>query len=110
MTEELPSLDSPEPSPDKCKCVVRLSTSCWHNGNEVNIKRTLRYLKRKCKGFNLLDEDCRNIGAKEVVESITNLDDCEDGVYEIVTCQEWSSWETPHIIEGYKYKLIPLES
>ena len=88
-------------------CVVRLTTSVWNDGSAVHIKKTLRYLRRKCSGYNILDEDCSNVGADLVVKNIINLDECEDGVYKVITCNEWAAWETPHIIEDYDYKLIP---
>jgi len=90
-------------------CVVRLTTSAWNDGSGIHIKKTIRYLRRKCSGYNILDEDCSNAGTDCVVKKIVNLDECEDGVYKVVTCNEWSAWETPHIIEDYDYKLIPFD-
>lgn len=111
MSDEILTLDDLTPKNDpseKSRCVVRLTTSCWYNGDGLHINRTLRFLKRKCGGYNILYEDCQMIGADEVISHITNLDECKDGVYEVVTCNEWGAWETPHIIEDYDYKLIPL--
>ena len=95
--------------PDKevIRCVVRLTTSSWGDSKGLHIKRDLTFLKKKCKGFNILEEDIGMIGAPDVVKQITNLDECEDGVYQVITCNEWASWETPNIIEDYDYKLIP---
>ena len=89
------------------RCIVRLTTSYWHNGDGLHIQRTLRFLKRKCQGYNVLYEDSQIVGANEVLPKIINLDDCKDGIYEAVTCNEWGAWETPHMIEDYDYKLIP---
>lgn len=89
--------------------IVRLKTSCWHNENGIHQRKDLVYLKRKSKGFNIVDEDCQNIGANEVFPRITNIDECEDGIYRIETCNEFSSWETPPIIEDYDYKLVKYE-
>lgn len=89
------------------RCIVRLSTSYWSDARGIHVKKTLRYLQKKCKGYNLLEEDCQNIGADEVIGKIDNLYDCEDGVYLVITCNEWGAWETPHIIEDYDYRLIP---
>lgn len=91
-------------------CVVRLSTSVWHDGNGVHIKKTFRYLRKKCQGYNILDEDCTNGGADETVKRIINLGECKDGVYQVITCNEFAAWETPHIIEDYDYKLIPYDA
>ena len=95
---------------EKPVCVVRLITTYWHNSTGVFQKKTLRFLRRKCKGFNVLEEDCSIINASEVVTRIRNLDECKDGIYQVITCNEYSSWETPHIIEDYDYKLIPYET
>ena len=111
MSDEITILDDAlkhETPLPPAKCIVRLTTSCWHNGDGLHINRTLRFLKRKCQGYNILYEDCQMIGADEVVNHITNLDECGDGIYEVVTCNEWSSWECPSCIEDYDYKLIPL--
>lgn len=107
LTEALREQETPkEPHP---LCVVRLTTSVWSDGSGVHIKKTLRYLRKQCQGYNILDEDCSNAGVSETVKRITNLDECEDGVYKVVTCNEFAAWETPHIIEDYDYELIPYE-
>jgi hypothetical protein len=89
------------------RCVVRLVTSYWHNRSGVHIKRSLTYLKRQCKGYNILDEDVSNCDAETVLSHIVNINECEDGVYQVVTCNESHDWEMPHIIDDYDYKLIP---
>jgi len=101
---EIRPLKEPRPT-----CVVRLTTSCWHDTNGVHINKTLRFLKRQCVGYNILYEDCSMVGAEEVVKRITNLDKCEDGIYQVTTCNESHDWETPHILEDYDYELIPLK-
>ena len=100
-----PSLNSEPP----CSSIVRLTTSYWHDERSMNVKRKLRFLKRMCTGHNVILEDCHMIGAEDVVSRIVNLDKCEDGLYSVVTCNESSQWETPHIIEDYDYELIPLK-
>lgn len=104
MFNEL-QVDKKEPPNE---CIVRLTTNVWCNSNGVHIKKSLRFLKRKCKGYNILDEDCQMIGADGVMKRIINLHNCKDGVYEVITCNEFACWETPHIIEDYDYKLVPL--
>ncbi len=89
------------------KCVVRLTRSYWHNNSMLCQKIELRYLKRKCINFNILAEDASNIGAEEVMPRIINLDECEDGIYEVVPCNESTDFETGYI-DDYDYKLIPV--
>ena len=90
-------------------CIVKLTTSYWHDGAGCHVRKDLRFLKRKCQGFNILMEDCDVIGASDVMKRITNLNECKDGTYHVMTCNESHDWETPHIIDDYDYKLIPYE-
>ena len=87
------------------RCVVRLRTSSWADQNGITTTKKLTFLKRQCRGFNILKEDASDISAQEVIDRITNLDTCSDGVYEVVTCDEGRDWETGYIDE-YNYKLI----
>ena len=103
LLEEINQKDPPD------KCVIRLTTGYWHDCNGVYVKKSLRFLKRKCVGFNILYEDAYNGGAESVIPNIINLHECKDGIYQIVTINEFSAWETPHILEDYDYKLIPYQ-
>lgn len=111
MIDKLKVLEFTPNTPDiPAKCIVRLTTCCWSDSNGLHMKKSLRYLKRKCTGYNILYEDDQNIGTDGVIDHIDNLWDCKDGVYEVVTCNEWVAWETPGTIEDYDYKLIPYEN
>lgn len=89
-------------------CVVKVITNVYSNHQGVHIKKSLIFLRRKCKGFNVLEEECSGIGADEVVPRIINLDECNDGIYEIITCNESHDWETGYI-DDYDFKLIPFK-
>jgi hypothetical protein len=105
--ESTMSSERAEPRP---VVVVRLTTSYWHDRNGMHWKQSLRFLKRKCVGYNVIYEDCQNIGANEVIPRIENLSECDDGLYYIVTCNErGSDWEASHIIDEYDYRLVPLK-
>jgi len=91
-----------------CKCVVRLTTTYWNDKNGVYKKQSLRFLKKKCNGHNILYEDASNSGVEEVIERIVNLNKVKDGKYQVLTCNEHSDWETPNIMDDYDYKLVPL--
>jgi len=86
-------------------CVVRLTTTAWMDKRGVHLKKSLNFLKRKCKGFNILDEDCSLVGAGEVIPRIINIDSVEDGIYSVVTCNESKDFESGYI-DDYDYKLI----
>lgn len=93
------------PATDESICVVRLTTTAWRDSRGVHLKKSLNFLKRKCKGFNILDEDCSMVGAEEVIPRITNMDSVEDGIYEVVTCNESRDWESGQI-DDYDYMLV----
>ena len=86
--------------------VVRVKTSYWHDKKGGHIKKDINYLKRKSRGFNILDEDMYAVGAEEVLSTIVNLYDVQDGIYELITFNETRDWETGYI-DMYDMKLIP---
>jgi len=95
------------PDTQEHKCVVHLRTETWSDNDGLYVKKRLRYLRRKCKGFNILEEDVSNLGVNETTEHLINLFDVPDGVYEVVTCNKERDRETGYIDE-YDYKLIPI--
>lgn len=86
-------------------CVVRLTTSYWSDKRGVYSKKHIRIIRTKCTGSNILDEHISNIGAEGTVIDIINLDECMDGLYEVVTCNETHDFESGYI-DGYNLKLI----
>lgn len=96
----------PEYQPLNHRCVVRVTTSYWHDKRGLHLKRSLTFLRRQCEGFNILEEDAGGMGVDEVVSRIVNLNQCEDGVYEVIPCNHSTDWETGHV-DDYDYKLVP---
>jgi hypothetical protein len=92
--------------PNSC-CVIRIRTSSWFDRTGIHVKKDIIHLKRKCSGFNYFEEDISNIGSEEVLERCPDIFKLDDGVYEVYTINERSSWETPHIIEDYDYDFRP---
>ena len=88
------------------KVVVRVTTSYWHDKRGGHVRNDINFLKKKCTGFNILDEDMYAAGADEILPNIVNLYDVKDGVYELITVNESRDWETGYI-DMYDYKLIP---
>ena len=99
-----------EPSEPKSlnQCIVRLETSVWSDSTGLHCKKDITFLKRRCKGFNVLAEDISMIDALEVYQKIINLDTCVDGVYLVTTCNESMDWESG-CVEEYDYSLMFLE-
>ena len=90
------------------RCVVKLSTSAWSDKRGIHIRKSLTYLRRKCVGFNVLEEDAGAIGIEELVNGIVNLDDCSDGIYEVCVTDVSHDYETGYI-DSYNLKLIPFK-
>ena len=89
-------------------CVVRLATSSWSDRRGLHTKRSLLWLRRLSTGFNVMEEEADCAGADLTVARILNLDDCADGIYRVVTCNERRDWETGYV-DDYDYRLVPFE-
>ena len=85
--------------------VVKLVTSSWYDKRGLHIRRDLIPVKRKSCGHRCLEEDCSMVGSDEVCTRIVNLNECKDGLYRVVVCNEHRDWETG-CIEDYDYKLV----
>lgn len=87
------------------RCVVRLCTTMWADKRGLHTKKSLMFLRRKSEGFNVLEEDASAAGVEEILPRILNMDECPDGVYEVVTCNESRDYETGYI-DDYDYRLV----
>jgi len=87
------------------RCVVRLRTTMWADKTGLHTKKSLTFLRRQCEGFNVLAEDASAIGAEEVLPRILNLGEVEDGIYEVVVCNESRDYETGYV-DDYDYRLV----
>lgn len=92
---------------ERPRCIVRLRTTRWSDTRGLHIKRSLTYLRRQCVGLNGLEEDTNVVGASETFTRITNLDQCADGVYEVVVCNVSRDWESGYV-DDWRYKLLPI--
>lgn len=88
-------------------CVVRIRTTAWSDRSGLHFKKSLVFLRKQCVGFNVLEEDVGMIGAEEVIPRIINIDECENGVYQVVVCNESRDWETG-CVDDFDYRLIPM--
>jgi hypothetical protein len=86
------------------RCIVRLRTTMWSDKKGAYFKKSLTFLRKQCKGFNVLEEDISAAGVELILNSITNLHDCADGIYEFVVCNESRDWETGYVDE-WEYDL-----
>jgi hypothetical protein len=91
------------------ECVVRVRTSYWRDSRGLYAKKSVIFLRRRCVGYNILEEDVGQMDVESVMTRIVNLDACPDGVYYAAVCNEYRDWETGYI-EDYDYELRPMVS
>ena len=104
---DLSTWDTPaDPDKDACLSIVRVKTSWWNDNRGLHSRKDILTMKSLSKGYQILEEDAKNIGAPQVVERIVNLDECEDGLYEVIIVNEGYDWETG-CLDDYDYKLVP---
>ena len=87
------------------RCTVRVKTTAWADKRGLHTKKSLTFLRRQCEGFNVIAEDVIAIGAGEVLPRILNLGEVEDGIYEVVACNESRDYETGYV-DDYDYRLV----
>lgn len=89
------------------KSIVKVETSWYSDNRGLYTKIGIRYLRRHTNG-NILEEDCNNSSAQDVIPKIINLNECEDGIYRVVICNKILDRETGYV-DDYDYRLIPYE-
>lgn len=89
-------------------CIVRVTTDYWSDKKGLYQKKSIKFLRRQCKGFNILEEDISALDAKEVITRIYNLNEVKDGVYMVTIFNVQKDWETDYI-EDYDYKLVEIK-
>lgn len=100
--------DAEEPTNDKPKVVVKVTTSCWQNSDGVYYKKSARFLRRKCIGHNFILEECGNIGAFDLIPMIVNFHSVADGVYEVVLNRLSRDWESG-VADDWDWILVKYE-
>ncbi|MBK1732898.1 hypothetical protein CKO41_14145 [Thiococcus pfennigii] len=90
------------------RIVIRLRTAAWHDQKGLHMRRDMLFLRRRCAGFNWLEEEADVAGADDPIRRIINLHQCQDGIYQVLPCHEHRDFETGHI-EHWDYRLVPFE-
>lgn len=91
---------------ERPRVVARLSTTSWRDSRGLHFKRSLTPLHRKCRGYNFLEEDASDLGAKDVLDRIQNLNSVQDGVYELLITDIQIDREFGSVLD-YGYYLSP---
>lgn len=96
------------PVPKESQTVVKIQTSYWHDRNGAYARKSIKVLKRKSFGYNLLLEECGMSGA-ECISRILNFNDVDDGIYELIVCNISKDWETGQI-DDWDLELVPFST
>ncbi len=86
--------------------VVRVVTTAWHDSKGLHTKRSLKLLKRMSFGFDILQDECMNVGAGEAANNISNLHEVTDGIYELIACNINRDYESGYI-DDWELMLVP---
>lgn len=90
--------------------VIRLTTSYWKDKKGIHQKKSISFMRRlSTVQIGILDYDSDMGGTDEIIPKIVNFDECEDGLYQVVICNEVKDWETGYV-DDYDYKLIPYKT
>lgn len=88
-------------------CVVRVGTEGFKRGDTYFYGRTIRVIRRKTK-YDLLHDDCQQVGIQEAIENILNINSVEDGLYQLLMCNISKDCETGYI-DDFNLKLVKYE-
>ena len=89
-------------------CIVRLSTSAWHDKRGVYLKKSLVFLRRRCKGFPVFEDDCSQSEVIDVLDRVLNIDTVPDGIYKVTPCNITTDFESGYV-DDWDYRLDPIE-
>ena len=86
--------------------IVRLKTTAYKDKRgAIHRKTSIIPMRRLSVGYSLVDEDADQIGADEIFPRIENLNECKDGLYQVVMVNISRDWETG-TIDDYDYRLV----
>ncbi len=83
---------------------VKLSTEYYHTNRGIYKKRCITFLRKKSRGYSMLEEEANMTNAREALETIsTDIDDLEDGEYLVYPIVHRDGWGE---VDSVEYKLI----
>lgn len=90
--------------------VVRVSTTYYTTKRGFAMTKRIEFLKRKSDRDCVfsIKEDVSCGGADSVMQRIVNLDEVDDGVYQMIWINEFRDRESGYV-EDWDYKLVPHE-
>lgn len=88
--------------------IVKVVTSAWSNVDGIHFKKSILFLRRRCTGYNILEEDASMVDPLDIVNNIVNFNEVKDGVYKVIIHEPYYDSESGEL-EDYNYKLIKVE-
>lgn len=89
----------------KLRTIVRVRTSTYATKNGLRVQRDVTTLRRK-SDIDFLSEEIGAVGAEEAAASITNLTSVDDGIYELISVNHHTDWETG-LVDDFDLELVP---
>lgn len=92
--------------PQANKTIVRVRSTSWNDSRGIHAKKSLIFLRKKCNGTNVLEEDYGMAGTDTTLSYISNLWSCGDGIFEVLPYSMHRDHETG-LLDDWYYKLVP---
>lgn len=92
---------------DGNRCVVKVQSEAYKRGDTYFYGKSIRVLQ-KLTSYDLLKDECDNIGIYDGLENIINLQNVEDGRYYLEAVNISRDCETGYI-DDWDFKLIPFQ-
>lgn len=92
---------------DGNRCVVKVQSEAYKRGDTYFYGKSIRVLQ-KLTTYDILRDECDNIGIFDGIENILNLNSVKDGKYYLEPVNVSRDCETGYI-DDWDFKLIPLE-
>lgn len=90
--------------------VVRVDKNFYRNKSGEFVSQTkLRVMKKLSFLSNVFEEDFSCCGPEDTIDRIVNLYEVKPGLYEMITVNQTTDWETGYI-DGWDYLLIPYKN
>ena len=94
-----------EPVP---KTIAKVQTTVWADKRGIHKKRSLIFLRRRCIGYNVLEEEITDVGRADGLDRVINFDDCKDGIYRVEVCNETTDYDSGYV-DYWEYRLVPVK-
>lgn len=88
------------------RCVLRLTTTYAKYPDGCTQFKSIHFLNKFCSGYNVLNESIGTDGLDETMDSVINLNEVPDGIYECKVVNQEEDPESGELLH-YDYQLFP---